>query len=114
MKLIASIVAAATLACTLVAMALPASGQPTLQRSTAVVAPMKAPQVAPPAQSSEPERPPEVRFIWGGHLPGSEGVVESIGTKYTMFGADSTPQRATVTGLEKEKNRTPPPDEDDD
>lgn len=113
MKLIASVVAAATLACILVAMALPASGQPTLQQPTAIVAPMKAPQVPPPAQSTEPEAPPEVRFIWGDQLPGSERVVESIGTKYTMFGVDGTPQRATVTGSEKEKNRTPPPDDDD-
>lgn len=42
------------------------------------------------------QRPPMVQVVWGNKLPPFKGVVESIGTKYTMFLPDGTPCRATV------------------
>jgi hypothetical protein len=46
------------------------------------------------------KRPSKVRVAWGagapGALPAFEGVIESVGVKYTMFNADGTPLRATV------------------
>lgn len=58
--------------------------------------------------SSEPGR--EVMSIWdlrpgGGGLPAFEGVIESIGTKYTMFLSNGTPVRATVSLKVKEASR---------
>jgi hypothetical protein len=43
------------------------------------------------------KRPPMVRFTWGGSLPVFQGVISSLTVKYTMFLADGTPVRATVT-----------------
>jgi hypothetical protein len=49
-------------------------------------------------------RPAQVMIAWGG-LPAFEGVIESIGTKYTMFLPSGTPVRATVSVKMKEANR---------
>jgi len=48
------------------------------------------------------KRPPKVKVIWGtegaaGMMPAFEGVIESIGVKYTMFDSQGTPLRATVS-----------------
>ena len=50
------------------------------------------------------KRPAQVMITWGG-LPEFEGVIESIGAKYTMFLPSGTPVRATVTVKMKEANR---------
>ena len=47
------------------------------------------------------KRPAKVKVVWGaegtrGVVPAFEGVIESIGVKYTMFNADGVPLRATV------------------
>ncbi len=47
------------------------------------------------------KRPPKVKIVWGaegapGMLPKFNGVVESIGVKYTMFDPNGMPVRATV------------------
>jgi len=52
--------------------------------------------------SSEQAR--SVLIIWGG-LPAFEGVIESVGTKYTMFLPNGTPVRATCTVKFKEASR---------
>lgn len=44
----------------------------------------------------ELKRPPRVKVVWGPGLPAFEGVVESVGTKYTMFREDGMPVRATT------------------
>jgi hypothetical protein len=50
-----------------------------------------------PDGSEEEKRPPKVGVKWAnGQLPEFLGVVESVGTKYTMFLPDGTPCRATV------------------
>jgi len=48
------------------------------------------------------KRPPKVKVVRGaegapGMMPTFEGVIESIGVKYTMFDASGMPLRATVT-----------------
>ena len=57
---------------------------------------------APEEQDSRASR---VMIIWGGGLAAFEGVIESIGTKYTMFLPSGTPVRATVALKFKEANR---------
>jgi len=53
--------------------------------------------------SGEPEsRASRVLIVWGGGLPSFEGVIESIGTKYTMFLPNGTPVRATASIRVKE------------
>ena len=47
-----------------------------------------------PDGPEEKRRPPRVSVKWG-VLPEFQGVIESIGTKYTMFLPDGTPVRAT-------------------
>jgi hypothetical protein len=42
------------------------------------------------------KRPPIVTVVWDGGLAPFDGVVTSIGVKYTLFGAGGTPTRATV------------------
>ncbi len=52
--------------------------------------------VMEPGGKEEKKRPPRVRILWGnGALPQFDGVIASVGTKYTMFKADGTPVRAT-------------------
>ena len=48
------------------------------------------------AGSEKDKHPPRVMVTWGG-LPKFKGVIESLGTKYTMFLPDGTPVRATCT-----------------
>ena len=51
-----------------------------------------------PTAPEEKRRPPRVRILWGnGALPQFDGVVASVGTKYTMFLPDGTPVRATCS-----------------
>ncbi len=50
-------------------------------------------------------RPPRVKVLWGNSLPAFEGVIESVGTKYTLFLANGTPVRATCTVKLKEASR---------
>lgn len=54
---------------------------------------------------SEEHRPAKVMVIWSGGLPEFEGVIESIGTKYTMFLPNGMPVRATVNIRVKEADR---------
>jgi hypothetical protein len=47
------------------------------------------------------KRPPKVKVLWGaenaaGMIPKFEGVIESVGVKYTMFDGDGKPLRATA------------------
>ena len=54
------------------------------------------------------KRPPMVHVGWGTNtngLPAFEGVVESVGTKYTMFLDNGTPVRATCSVKIKEASR---------
>ena len=119
MKFIASVGAALTLAGALVVMTSPASSQiaPRAVVKTQPIGPVvmapNAEIVAPPiAAAPAPEEPPRVTVIWDGGLPAFEGVVESIGTKYTMFAPDGSAVRATASpDLEKQKNAPPPAEE---
>lgn len=43
------------------------------------------------------KHPPRVLVTWGPNFPKFQGVIESLGTKYTMFLDDGTPVRATCT-----------------
>jgi hypothetical protein len=43
---------------------------------------------------SKLKRPPLVKFVWGQFT--FDGVIESIGVRYTMFTSDGSPTRATV------------------
>lgn len=49
------------------------------------------------SDKEEEKRPPKCIFIWGKNFPRFEGVIESLGIKYTMFLPDGTPCRATAT-----------------
>ena len=54
--------------------------------------------VMKPGGTEEEKRPPRVRILWGsGALPQFDGVIASVGTKYTMFLPDGTPVRATCS-----------------
>jgi len=47
---------------------------------------------------TDKKRPHQVKVLWGsgsGLMPEFVGVIESVGTKYTMFTAKGTPVRAT-------------------
>jgi hypothetical protein len=50
-------------------------------------------------------RPTRVKIVWGNGLPPFEGVIESVGTRYTMFLPSGTPVRATCTVKVKEASR---------
>jgi hypothetical protein len=66
---------------------------------------VKLSMVRNPDGSEEEKRPPKVGVKWAdGALPEFLGVVESVGTKYTMFLPDGTPVRATCTVSIKEAN----------
>ena len=96
MKLFASFLAAITLACALYALAAPSFAQPTATN----VAPQtqQQPQIKGDAPSAvdDQKRPPVVKCTWNCGAPQPSGVVESVGTKYTMFHQDGTPTRATA------------------
>jgi len=47
--------------------------------------------------SEEDKRPPKCIIIFGNSFPRFEGVIESLGMKYTMFLPDGTPCRATAS-----------------
>lgn len=51
------------------------------------------------------KRPPMCIFLWGKSFPSFMGVIESLATKYTMFLADGTPVRATVTVKMKQADK---------
>jgi len=57
------------------------------------------------------KRPPMVTWTWGDKMPTFKGVVESLAVKYTMFLADGTPCRATVTLKMKEASKVVAKDE---
>jgi hypothetical protein len=62
--------------------------------------------VQDPDGPEDKRRPPRVGVKWGtGKLPEFQGVIESIGTKYTMFLADGTPVRATCHVKVREASR---------
>jgi hypothetical protein len=66
---------------------------------------VKLSMVRNPDGSEEEKRPPKVGVKWAnGALPEFLGVLESVGTKYTMFFPDGTPCRAVVTCQLKEAN----------
>ena len=48
---------------------------------------------------------PRVKVVWAGGLPPFEGVIESVGTKYTMFSDKGFPVRATCNVKIKEASR---------
>lgn len=60
-----------------------------------------------PATSApeDEKRPSRVKMVWAGGLPPFEGVLESVGTKYTMFSEKGFPVRATCTIKVKEASR---------
>ena len=60
-----------------------------------------------PAESAaeDEKRPSRVKVVWAGGLPPFEGVIESVGTKYTMFSDKGFPVRATCTVKIKEASR---------
>jgi hypothetical protein len=60
-----------------------------------------------PAESApeDEKRPSRIKVIWSGGLPPFEGVLESVGTKYTMFSPKGFPVRATCTVKVKEASR---------
>lgn len=52
----------------------------------------------PNSDKEDERRPPLCLVAWGDKgLPTFKCVIESMSTKYTMFGSDGTPLRATVT-----------------
>ena len=60
----------------------------------------------PATSAAEDEkRPSRVKVVWAGGLPPFEGVIESVGTKYTMFSDKGFPVRATCTVKIKEASR---------
>jgi hypothetical protein len=63
--------------------------------------------VRDPAESApeDKKRPPLVEVRWDGGLPSFKGVIESVGTKYTMFSPKGHPVRATCTVKVKEADR---------
>ncbi len=64
---------------------------------------VKLSMVRNPDGSEEEKRPPKVGVKWAnGALPEFLGVIESVGTKYTMFLPDGTPCRATCNVKVKE------------
>jgi len=69
-----------------------------------VAALLQLAMVMDPNGSEDKKRPTRVKVIWGG-LPAFEGVIESIGTKYTMFLPSGTPVRATCSVKIKEASR---------
>ncbi len=67
---------------------------------------VKMAMVMEPEGPEDKRRPPKVGVKWAnGALPEFLGVVESVGTKYTMFLPDGTPCRATCTLKVKEASR---------
>jgi hypothetical protein len=61
--------------------------------------------VMDPDGAEDKKRPTRVKVLWGTTLPPFEGVIESIGTKYTMFLPTGIPVRATCTVKVKEANK---------
>lgn len=123
MKFIAGIGAALTLAGALVVMTSPASSQtaPRVVVQTQPIGPViMAPkaEIVPPPIAAEPapeEAPPRVTVPWETGAPPFRGVVESLGTKYTLFMPDGAPVRATATpDLEKQRSAPPSPEEEPD
>lgn len=54
--------------------------------------------INPTSEDENKRRPPLCLVAWGDKgLPSFQCVIESLSTKYTMFGTDGTPLRATVT-----------------
>ncbi|MBE7453242.1 MAG: hypothetical protein HS111_31555 [Kofleriaceae bacterium] len=60
--------------------------------------------VMDPDGDEEKKRPPKVQVLWG-TLPPFRGVIESVGTKYTMFLPTGIPVRATCTVKIKEADK---------
>lgn len=58
--------------------------------------------INPSAGSEKDKHPPRVIVAWGGGFPPFKGVIESLGTKYTMFMPNGTPVRATCSIKVKE------------
>ena len=57
---------------------------------------LKLAMIQDPNGAEDKKRPPKVAVRWGTlKLPEFQGVIESIGVKYTMFLHDGTPVRAT-------------------
>ena len=61
--------------------------------------------VMEPTGAEEKKRPTRVKVTWGAGLPPFEGVIESIGTKYTMVLPTGVPVRATCSVKIKEASR---------
>lgn len=62
--------------------------------------------VMKPGGTEEETRPPRVQILLGtGALPAFEGVIASVGTKYTMFLPNGTPVRATCSVKVSEASR---------
>ncbi len=57
------------------------------------------------AGPQDKRRPPRVKVTWGAAMPAFEGVIESIGTKYTLFLPDGTPVRAICAVTIREAGR---------
>jgi len=75
----------------------------------------KLTSVMKPTSSKEEERrPPLCVVAWGDKgLPKFTCVIESLSTKYTMFGSDGTPLRATCTVKLKEADTLSTKDAED-
>jgi hypothetical protein len=68
----------------------------------------------PMADDEKMRRPPMCVVAWGNSgLPKFTCVIESLSTKYTMFGADGTPLRATCTVKLKEADTLSTKDAED-
>jgi len=72
--------------------------------ATYVAALLKMAMVRNADGSEDEKRPPRVKITFG-TLPAFEGVIESIGTKYTMFTEAGIPVRATCNVKFKEASR---------
>jgi hypothetical protein len=60
----------------------------------------------PDSQDDQMRRPHHCVVTWGDNgIPKFQCVIESLSTKYTMFGKDGTPLRATVSIKLKEADR---------
>lgn len=58
-----------------------------------------------PGGPEDQRRPPRVKVVWGNGFPAFEGVIESIGVKYTMFLPSGTPVKATCAVKIREASR---------
>jgi len=56
----------------------------------------QAPEANGDEKDGDEKVAPQTGVTWGNDLPGFDGVIKTVDTKYTMFSPDGTPLRATA------------------